>query len=560
MDDITTEVFAGVYLGGPPRTQRSISLENPNLPLNDPAIWDEVFGGYQSSEAGIPVNEDKAIMYAPVWQAVSLIASSVATLPFHHYKYRPDISDTASEWQKNSIYDYLVSVSPSGYEEPNDYQTAIQFWESFMVDALLWNNAYAYIIYDRSMRPRALRLLNPDRTNCELQGNQLWYVTEYTDSDGRRKLKALYPWEVIHVRGLCAYGHQAPPFIRYARNSIGIGLAQQRFVAKFFANGGRIGGILELPVGMPKPVRDQVEEGFRKTYEDSDAPFKTVILRDSAKFHAAQQSPNDAQMVEAGEQQVRMIARWFNLSPALLGLGGSVSYNSKEQDNQAFLDHTLKRWLCKIQAECNLKLLPTNRLGNEFFKHDTSDLVSMDALKMAQMHQIYRQMQVLSANDVRAKLNLLPVEGGNDYSNPSTSSGLAAQQPPDQPDPPDPESDAESETEDQPSEPAADTSRSLSPSEARVLFHLTHVARQKAKNRKSFMEWFYGGFKPQREEWKELGGSGDPAFFANVSARFSEMIDTVTDDALVSSVEAITTTIEKEAFNGTTIYTAPNQG
>ncbi len=550
MDDITTEVYAGVYLGGPPRSQRAISLENPNLPLNDPAIWEEVFGEYQSSDAGISVNEDKALMYAPVWQAVNLIASSVATLPYHHYKYRPDISDTASEWQKNSIYDYLVSVSPSGYEEPNDYQTAVQFWESFMVDALLWNNAFAYIIYDRSMRPRALRLLNPDRTSAEMHGNQLWYVTEYTDSDGHHRLKALYPWEVLHVKGLCAYGHQAPRFIKYARNSIGIGLAQQRFVAKFFANGGRIGGILELPVGMPKPVRDQVEEGFRKTYEDTDAPFKTVILRDSAKFHAAQQSPNDSQMVEAGEQQVRMIARWFNLSPALLGLGGSVSYNSKEQDNQAFLDHTLKRWLCKIQSECNLKLLPTNRLGSEFFKHDTSDLVSMDALKMAQMHQIYRQMEVLSANEVRAKLNLLPIEGGDEYDNPATSSGAASESEPES----EPEKVGATETQ----ESAAD--RSLSVEEARVLFHLTHVARQKSKNRKAFMEWFYGGFKQQRDEWKELGGTVAPPFFSSVSERFGKMIDTVSDDALVSSVEQITTAIEQEVYRGTTIHTTANDG
>ena len=536
------ELVVGVYLSGAPVQQqsRAFSLENPNLPLNSPEIWEQVFGQGRSTDAGITVDERTALMYAPVWQAVNLISSAAACLPFHHYRRMPEISPTASE-KLDTIQDYLVSVSPSGGVEPDDYLTSIQFWESFMVDALLWNNAYAYISYDGAMRPRQLRLLNPDRTGPEVIDGQLIYVTEYS-SDYGPKLKALQPWEVLHVRGLCPKGYRAPPFIEYARNSIALGLAQQRFASKFFAHGGRVGGILELPMGMPKPARDTIEDGFRKTYEDSDAPFKTVILRDSAKFHQAQVSPNDAQMVEGTEEQVRMIARWFGLSPALLGISGSVSYNSKEQDNQAFLDHCLKRWLRKIAAECGIKLLAPSKQRSEFFAHDVSDFISMDAAKQAQAFQIYRQMEVMSANDVRTRLGMLPRDGGDEYRNPATSSPLAIdpnstdQQPHQDPTPQDH------------TPPDMPSQRSIDWRARRVLFNLTHVARQKARNRRSFGEWLDGGFRPQREEWNQIAaGEPEPTFFVQLAEQFNQLVSTVTEDGLAPGVDAITTQWEQES-------------
>jgi len=527
--DSSFEIIAGVYLGGPPaRVDYRSSLENPNVPLNDPAIWEEVFGGYLQTDAGVNVNEDTALMYAPLWQGLSLISSAVACLPFHHFRRLPDISDTASE-RIDSTQDYLVSVSPSGGIDPDDYCTAVQFWESFMLDVLLWGNGFSYIVYDGSGRPVQLRLLNPDRTNAEMIQGRLWYVTEYWDDSGP-KVKALFPWEVLHVKGLCPYGQQAPRFLRYARNAIALGLAQQKFAAKFFLNGGRVGGILELPLGMGKTARDTIEEGFRKTYEGSDNPFKTVILRDSAKFHAAQVTPESAQMVEGTEEQARMIARFLSLSPALLGVKDSTSYNSKEQDNQAFLDHCLKRWLRKIQAECGIKLLSAQRQSREFFSHDTSDLVSMNALQQAQMYQLYQQMTVLNPNEIRGKLNLLPRPGGEKYENPNTSSPKPNQEP-------QPEDEAQPDA-----APAAKRDWRVT----RVLFNLTHVARQKSKNHRAFMEWLEGDFKPQRDEWRAIAGTEpEPEFFVKIAADLNSAVSTVTAAELPAKVEQITATFEQ---------------
>ena len=80
-----------------------------------------------------------------------------------------------------------------------------------------------------------------------------------------------------------------------ARESFALSLAAEEFASKYFRYGGRIGGILEVPAGMTKKGADNLEAGYRKTYEKVDNAFKTVILRDGAKFHQAQFTPEQTQ-------------------------------------------------------------------------------------------------------------------------------------------------------------------------------------------------------------------------------------------------------------------------
>lgn len=385
-----------------------------------------------------------------------------------------------------------------------------------MVDALLWNNAYAYIDYDGAGRVKRLILLNPDRTNFEWIGGNPWYVTEYDNG----QLKNLYPWEVLHVRGLCPTGKQAPKFIEYARNSIGLGLAQQKFTSKFFANGARVGGILELPAGMPKPARDTVEEGFKKSYTN-DNPFATVVLRESAKFHQAQNSPTDAQMVEASQDQVRMIARWFNIAPSLLGVPGGVVYKSDQEAKQNLYDFTIRRWLTKIASECRLKLITPSRQAVEYFKHDVTELTAMDPLQQAQVDEIYIRSRVVNPNQVRMRMGWLPYDGGDEFSNPNTSSPMAQQQEPDQQDQQDQPPDAESQD-----APDMQKNEALPVSEKRALVAMCLNARHKAKKPNAFVEFV--DKMDRSTDWQIA-----------LASVFTTAIETATPDALVSEVERI---------------------
>ena len=167
------------------------SLENPNLPLNDPKVWDEVFGGSFGTDTGESMSASKSLRYAPVWQAVSLISGDVAKLPLNIYKRRPDIGEDAREVASDDPRQRLVKLMAN--EEVN----AVKFWRRLMVHSLLWGNGYAKIERDAVGDPVGLYNLLPDRTRPERIGNDLYYVTEAGGT-----LWPMLPGDVLHVEGL----------------------------------------------------------------------------------------------------------------------------------------------------------------------------------------------------------------------------------------------------------------------------------------------------------------------------------------------------------------------
>jgi HK97 family phage portal protein len=509
----STEVIAGVHLIEPPQ-QRNYTLENPNLPLNDPGVWEAVFSDSFSTEAGVSVTAEKALMYAPFYRAVQLISGDVAKLPRPVYRRRPDISEDARERDRGNRLNYVLNVAA------NQETEAIKFWCRFMADALIWSNAWARIYFDGSGSATELYNLLPDRTHWEIIDGKLWCITE-----AGGKLVPLYPWEVLHIEGL-SVGGTAQPLFKMARNSIALGLAQEKFSSKFFKNGGRVGGILELPAGMPKGARDTVEEGFRKMHEGTDNPFKTVILRDNAKFHAGQMSPQESQLVEATEAQTRAIAHWFNLPPSKLGLSDSVSYNSKAEDNQNYLDTTLQIWLTRIESACNFRLISDRQSDTHFVEHNVKNLLRMNPLQMAQVHQIQIASRIRNPNECRSDLNLLPYEGGEEYVNPNTmkSGNEPGEQEADEPE--------EEPTEDQPEPPKRGAAY------MRVLFGITASAREKAKNANAMGVWLKGGLVKHRDEWKHLHGDR-PFGFDELEMKLRAASEHYPEDQLPKAVDSL---------------------
>lgn len=521
------EDIAGVYYVSPPQIQRS--LNDPTVSLSDPRTWEILWGDYRT-ETGEMIDAAKAVSVPAIWQAISLISGDIAKLPFELYRRRPDISDDARELARDEAVSRLVRLAP------NDTTTAIKFWRRVMVHVLLWGNAYVWVerqtvneaggLVVGSGEPVALYPLLPDRTWLEVINGTQYFVTEAMSGSGAA-LRAIPVADVMHIEWINYGDKEGCQMLYAARNSIALNLAQERFASKFFKHGGRIGGILELPTGMPKTARDVVEQGFRQSYEGTENPFKTVILRDNAKFHEAQRSPAESQLVDASEQQVRQIARWFNLAPSKLGLSDSVSYNSKSEDNQAYLDSTLAIWLAQIASESNAKLLTSEQQTSLFFEHNVGALLRMNQLQRYQAYQIAIQNRFLSPNEVRAAENRMPYDGGDVYANPATSSNttLAGGQesPQASPDP---------------------QQASHSTGLMRVLYTLTANARHRAENPKSFCDFVDGNLAWHRKQSNDL--VGNEQLVDRVHKQLKKIAATVTADTLYQEVDAAMGRMEQE--------------
>ena len=199
--------------------------------------------------------------------------------------------------------------------------------------------------------------------------------------------------------------------------SISNGLAAEDYITQFFANGGRTGGVLSLSAALAKKSRDNVEEGFRATYEKPGEAFKVITLReDVGKFTPTQMSGSDAQLMETRTFQVLDVARWYRLPPHKLGLDGSSSYNSVEEDNRAYWSSCIQQHTTAIEDESTFKLcMNGQRISSaEFFTlFDNQPMLALSPKEQMEVSAKGVAGGVLTINEGRAPLGFNPVEGGD---------------------------------------------------------------------------------------------------------------------------------------------------
>lgn len=364
---------------------------------------------------------------AAIWQGVTMMSGDVAKIPLEIYR-RLDGSDRE------------VDSSHASYEavryQANPDQSAYEFRRQMMVHVLIWGNAYAYLERDGAGNVVGMYPLLPDRTTCRKIDGRLVYQSEVGC-----KLEYFDCHDVWHLKGVSFDGINGLDPVAYARHAIGKILAREDFASQFFNNGGRVGGILQLPWAKDKTKTDRKEEGFRKAYESKDAAFKTVILRGNAKFHAAQSSFADTQMVELEQSDVKVAARILNMPPHKLGAEGNSSYNSLEQENQAYYDNCLSHWFIGIESQCRQKMFSreTRSEGMLFFEHTIGALLWADSKTVANIGSNAIRSGWLKPNDVRRWFNFNATPDGDQLYVPSgmVAAGSLPAEPDDSNDPDD---------------------------------------------------------------------------------------------------------------------------
>lgn len=489
--------------------------ENPSFNLNDPAAWDALDAS--PSAAGVPVTHDSVMKVAAVWQGVSMISGDIAKLHLGVFKDIDCIEPDTTHPAYNIVrWDW------------NDEVIAFHGWRTMVIHALVWGNGYAYI--DRNGRgdPIGMYTLLPDRTVASRVGGRLVYTTETTRPDGGSWLRQIPARDVFHLRGMSADGIAGLDWAKYVRDTVGTALATQQFQARYFKSGIRTGGILMLPRELSEKAKNKIEDGFASHYGGPDNWFKTVILRDGAKFEAAQSSLRDAQMVELDENLVRKVARFLVLAPSRLGLSDSVSYNSKSEDNQGYLDTTLSPWLIAITGECRKKLLSQfNRdNGSHYFGHDTNGLLRMNELSRYQIYAIGKQAGILKTNECRKREGLPPVHGGDEISQPTTPAGgmdKGGAVPPRGP------ADQTGGNVPARSKPADEIAR------RRIVFGIAQQARHKAATPSAFIDWIDGGLVTYRNQCKQA--FGNDALVDEILMALKALAETTTKERLSAAVD-----------------------
>ncbi len=380
---------------------------------NTPQWFIDILQGGQVSDSGIKVSADTAMTYSSVWEATNIISADVGQLPLNIFERTDDGREKATSHVAHRLM----------RKRPNIAMSAYVFRMVLQSHALLWGNGRALIIRNQRGEPDSLVPLFPNVTSTFVEDGQVWHKTRINNEE-----RTYNDRDVLHIKGLGFDGITGHSVVSLAANSWGLGMVAEKYGGRFFKNDARPGIVLEVPDGVKKEDAQTLLTMWDKHHGGADNASKTGLLYGGAKATQLTMANSDAQWLETRAFQRVEVASWFLLPPHKLGDSSRLSYNSIEQEERAYLNMTLMRWLVGWQEECDEKLLTEKQKDDDshYFEFNTSALLRGDLKTRYEAYQIGITSEFLSSNDVRQKENMNKREGGDSYINPNTKSAAVS--------------------------------------------------------------------------------------------------------------------------------------
>ncbi len=386
--------------------------------VRNPADWFVEFVRGADGEKSKLKAED-ALKLPEVWYAVTKIAGHVATLPMHQYE--TDLQDERKKTKLRSHPAWRVV-----HTRPNALMCAALFWETIMVHSLLRGNGRAEIERDSQGRARKLHLL-PTNTQTVIVNGEKWHVAHIPSEDRTRTTMVPYPdRDVLHIVGLSFDGIVGLDLMEYATDSLRTGMAAIKSTRSAFENWGVPGMIVTAPKGMFKTedeARDWLKD-FREAHKGSKNRAKSALLREGMTATVMQQNLKDFEASEIRKLTRQDAALWF-LIEQIVGDDTSVSYNSLEQKNLAYLANCLMRWLKRIEQEGDEKFFSEKEkaTGRFFNKFNVAALLRADLKTQAESISKLVASRIYNPNEGREMLDRDPYKGGDEFANPAITPG-----------------------------------------------------------------------------------------------------------------------------------------
>jgi HK97 family phage portal protein len=384
--------------------QKMIEAVVGDLRVVDPRFYAALTGG-DISNSGHAVTVDSALQLSAVWSCVRLISETIATLPLPVYY--EDEQGRKTVAKSHSLYPLL-------HDQPNFYMTAAEFWECMVACLCLWGNAYARKEFTPQGRLTALIPLRPDWMKPFPKGRGR-IVFRYHDPEERDGYRDYAEDDIFHLKGFGTSGITGMSPIACARHSLGNAMAAEESVGHTFRNMVRPTGILSTDQVLKQSVLDAAESKLQDKYAGALNAGKPMVLQGGFKFQPISMPPEDAQLLQTRGFHIEEVCRWFRVPPHMIGHTEKVtSWGSGiEQQMQGFLTFALRPYLTRIEQAIKKSLIAPEDQRRVTAEFVLEGLLRADSHGRAEFYGAMVTNGLMTRNEIRAKENLPPMEGGD---------------------------------------------------------------------------------------------------------------------------------------------------
>jgi HK97 family phage portal protein len=377
---------------------RGSPLDNPAIPINSGAMWDWLSSG-ERTLSGESITEANALQISTVFSVVTLLATSVASLPLKL------MERTASGHQEAVDADlhYLLSV------QPNPEMGAFTLIECLVGSLALTGNCYAQIERNSLGQCVGLWPINPMKCEPVRIDGKLSY--KVTDGQAAGTYRIVKPEDMLHCPLFCYDGIRGLSPIAMARQALGLAKATESFGSRLFGNGARPGGLI-FNSG-PKPdlkAQKELRDSWQEQQGGQNQGKIGFLFGGTWDYKSLGMTADESQFLATRNYQRAEICALWHMPPHFCGDMSRMSGNNAESEMIKYITMTLRPYTARLENEIIRKLMPTvGRKANKYFVvFDTTDMLKSDFKTAMEGYSAGRQGGWYSANDVRRKLGENP--------------------------------------------------------------------------------------------------------------------------------------------------------
>ena len=381
------------------RVQNSVKAFRLNYGVDDlDKALDRALNG-EPSRTGVKVSGDTAMNFSAVFNACVIICGSIASLPLILYR---RIDENNKERARDH---YLFDILRY---QPNPEMVAMTLYETLQEHILLWGNAYAEILRDKTGRVAELWPWNPEKTEVKRVSSR---KVEYHLDIGQGKKRVVPRENMLHIPGLGFDGLLGYSIVTKARETLGLGLGMEEFQSRFYGQGTNIGGVLEHPGQLSDEAHVRLKKDVEDKYAGLKGAHKILVLEEGMKYQKTSMPLEDAQFLESRVFQIGEIARWFNLPPHKLKELSKATFSNIEQQQIEFVQDSIRPWLVRWEQHIMWKLLTPEERKVFFAEFLIEELLRGDFESRMKGYNLMRQIGAITADEIRQKENMNPLGG-----------------------------------------------------------------------------------------------------------------------------------------------------
>lgn len=344
------------------------------------ALWEREEEGYNGQAA-------QASTISPVASAHRILTNSIGSLPIDLYK--KDGNKRTSINDHPTLYPLTVRA--------NKNMSPFMFKKIMESKCFWYGEAFAYI--DRSKTLMEL-IPMPDRPQkYEDDDGNRWYMFS-GDYKGVNLDRKFHEDELIHIYNETGDGRRGIGILEMAKATISTDLNAQKYAGKFYRQGARPSGVIEVPTKLDQENKEKVRKAFEKAVGGMDNAFRVAVMDLGMKYTQLGISQKDAQFIESRQFTVEEIARFTGV-PLHKMQSGKQSYESNQAQKIEYVVDTLRPKVIQWEEELRYKLImPEERLSH-YYRMNLAAEMRGDDITRSTFYQRMIGYAAMRPNEVR---------------------------------------------------------------------------------------------------------------------------------------------------------------